>query len=65
MITDRPRLQALVGPLSGAINGLIDSQVREFIASDAFADFWVAANTRAHSRRSSNTPDHRSPLIRQ
>jgi hypothetical protein len=47
VITDRPRLQALVGPLAGAINGLIDSQVRAFIASDAFADFWVAANTRA------------------
>jgi hypothetical protein len=50
VITDRPRLQALVGPLAGAINGLIESQVREFIASDAFADFWVAANTRAHAR---------------
>ncbi|WP_159081330.1 hypothetical protein [Nocardioides sediminis] len=50
VITDRPRLQALVGPLSGAINGLIDSQVREFIASDAFEDFWVAANTRAQAR---------------
>ena len=49
VITDRPRLEALVGPLAGAINGLIDSQVRAFIASDAFADFWVAANTRAQS----------------
>jgi hypothetical protein len=27
VITDRPRLEALVGPLAGAINGLIDSQV--------------------------------------
>jgi hypothetical protein len=47
VITDRPRLQRLVGPLSGAINSLIDRQVREFIASDAFADLWTAANTRA------------------
>ena len=47
VITDRPRLQQLVGPLSAAINGLIDRQVREFIASDAFADLWTAANTRA------------------
>ena len=47
VITDRPRLQRLVGPLSAAINGLIDRQVREFIASDAFADLWTAANTRA------------------
>jgi hypothetical protein len=47
IIKSRPRLQALVGPLSGAVNGLIESQVRAFIASDAFAEFWVAANTRA------------------
>jgi hypothetical protein len=47
VITSRPRLEALVGPLSGAVNGLIETQVRAFIASDAFADFWVAANTRA------------------
>jgi hypothetical protein len=47
VITDRPRLQQLVGPLSGAVNGLIDSQVTEYVASDAFADLWVTANTRA------------------
>jgi len=46
VITDRPRLQRLVGPLSGAINSLVDRQVREFIASDEFADLWTAANTR-------------------
>jgi hypothetical protein len=33
VITDRPRLQQLVVPLSGAIDGLVDSQVRQFIAS--------------------------------
>src|SRR3954449_11278760 len=49
VITSRPRLQALVGPLAGAVNGLIESQVREFIASDTFAEFWVAANTRAQA----------------
>jgi hypothetical protein len=49
VITDRPRLQALVGPIAGAVNGLIESQVREFIASDTFAQFWVAANTRAQA----------------
>jgi hypothetical protein len=47
VITDRSRLQKLVGPLSGAINGLIDREVREFVASDAFADIWVRVNTRA------------------
>ena len=47
VITERPRLQRLVGPLSAAINGLIDREVREFIASDEFADLWVRVNTRA------------------
>jgi hypothetical protein len=47
VIDDRPRLQRLVGPLSAAINSLIDRQVREFIASDTFADLWTAINTRA------------------
>ncbi|MEU8225698.1 hypothetical protein [Kribbella sp. NPDC048915] len=47
VIDDRPRLQRLVGPLSAALNGLIDRQVRDFLASDEFADLWTAANTRA------------------
>jgi hypothetical protein len=47
VITDRPRLEQLVGPLSAAINGLIDRQVRSFVASDEFADLWARANTRA------------------
>jgi hypothetical protein len=47
VIDDRPRLEALIGPLSAAINSLIDREVREFIASDAFADLWTAANARA------------------
>jgi len=47
VITDRPRLQRLVGPLSAAINSLIDREVRDFLASDEFADLWTAVNTRA------------------
>jgi hypothetical protein len=47
VITDRPRLQQLVGPLSGAVNALIEREVRAFVASDAFADIWVRVNTRA------------------
>jgi hypothetical protein len=47
IITERPRLQQLIGPLSGAINGLIDREVRAFVASDTFADIWVRVNTRA------------------
>jgi hypothetical protein len=47
VISDRPRLELLVRPLAGAINGLIDRQVRAFIASDEFADIWVRVNTRS------------------
>ena len=47
VITERPRLERLVGPLSAAINGLIDREVRDFIASDEFADLWTRVNTRA------------------
>jgi len=47
VITDRPRLEQLVGPISAAVNGMIERQVREFIASDEFADLWTRANTRA------------------
>jgi hypothetical protein len=47
VITDRPRLQRLVGPLAGAVNGLIEREVRAFVASEAFADIWVRVNTRA------------------
>jgi hypothetical protein len=46
VITDRPRLEQLVGPLSAAINGLIDREVRAFIASDEFADIWTRISTR-------------------
>jgi hypothetical protein len=47
VITDAPRLQRLIGPMSAAIDGLIERQVREFIASDAFAEIWTAVNVRA------------------
>jgi hypothetical protein len=47
VITDAPRLERLVGPLSAAVNNLIAAQVREFIASDQFAEFWVRVSTRA------------------
>jgi hypothetical protein len=47
VITDQARLERLVGPLAAAINGLIDREVRDFIASDEFADLWTRVNTRA------------------
>ena len=47
VITDRPRLERLVGPLAAAINGLIDREVRALVASDEFAAFWTRLNARA------------------
>lgn len=47
VIEDRPRLEQLVAPLAAAINGLVEREVRAFIASDEFADIWVLVNTRA------------------
>ncbi|WP_426560751.1 hypothetical protein ACPPVT_12665 [Angustibacter sp. McL0619] len=46
VITDRPRLQQLAGPIDAAVDGLIERQVRTFIASDEFADLWVRLTTR-------------------
>ena len=50
VITDRPRLQQLVGPLAGAVNGLISRTVDEVVNSDLFADLWIQVNTRAQQR---------------
>src|SRR4051812_30762315 len=50
VIADRPRLQLLIGPLAGAVNGLIQTQVQNFIESDAFRELWLAVNTRAQQR---------------
>ncbi len=50
VIQDRPRLKLLIGPLAGAVNGLIQTQVQNFIASDAFRNLWLAVNTRAQQR---------------
>ncbi len=47
VIDERPRLELLIGPLAGAVNSLIDSQVRAFVASDTFRDLWMAANTKS------------------
>jgi hypothetical protein len=46
VIADRPRIELLVGPIAGAVNSLVENQVRAFVASDAFANLWVRVNTR-------------------
>ncbi|MCZ3389568.1 MAG: hypothetical protein LH645_10735 [Actinomycetia bacterium] len=35
VIKDRPRLQLLVGPLAGAVNGLVEREVNDFVSSDS------------------------------
>lgn len=45
--TEAPRVEMLIGPMSGAVNSLIEREVRRFVASDEFADLWVRINTRA------------------
>jgi hypothetical protein len=47
VVDDAPRLELLVGPLAAAIDGAVERQVREFLASDTFADIWTRVNTRA------------------
>lgn len=47
VIPDATRLRQLAGPIAAAVNGLIERQVREFVASDEFAVFWSRVNTRA------------------
>ena len=47
---DRPRVNLLIGPITGAVNGLISTQVQNFVASDAFRELWLAINTRAQQR---------------
>jgi hypothetical protein len=47
VISDRPRLDQLIGPMSAAINGMIDREVRAFVASAEFAELWTRVNSRA------------------
>jgi hypothetical protein len=47
---DRPKLQLLIGPFAGAVNGLIQTQVQNFVASDQFRALWIELNTRAQER---------------
>ena len=44
------RAEILVGPISSAVNGFIETEATKFFESDAFATLWVAANREAHRR---------------
>jgi hypothetical protein len=47
VLPERGRL--LAGPLGGAVEDFVRERVDEFVASDRFAQLWVAANERAHT----------------
>lgn len=51
--TDRPQIEkalgALKGPINSALKDLVQSTVRTFVSSDAFAKIWKEANRRAHA----------------
>jgi hypothetical protein len=42
------RGRVLAAPLSGAVEGFVRDRVENFLASDRFAQLWLAANERAH-----------------
>jgi len=44
------RGQVLAAPLTSAVEGFVDDQVNDFLASDTFQRLWVEVNRRAHTR---------------
>jgi hypothetical protein len=42
------RGQILAVPLAGAVEGFVGDRVQDFMASEAFANLWVAVNEQAH-----------------
>ncbi len=46
LLADNPKLALLAGPIANGVNGFIEREVDEFMASDTFASIWVAINTR-------------------
>jgi hypothetical protein len=47
VLPERGRL--LAGPLGGAVEDFVRERVDDFVASDRFAQLWVAANERVHT----------------
>jgi hypothetical protein len=43
-------LRAAAGPLADSIRSFIEGKIRDFVASDAFAEAWVEANRAAHDQ---------------
>jgi hypothetical protein len=43
------QLHALTGPLSSGVESFVRTEVEKVVASDAFANAWVAANREAHT----------------
>ncbi|MGD9954549.1 MAG: hypothetical protein AB7O74_15610 [Candidatus Nanopelagicales bacterium] len=47
LLADNPRLQPLAGPIAAGVNSLVERTVGEVLASDQFAQVWVAINQKA------------------
>ena len=47
VVPDRPKLQALSGPIAAGVYSLVDRTVTQVVSSQQFADLWVTINTRA------------------
>ncbi|MFC6239308.1 hypothetical protein [Longivirga aurantiaca] len=47
LLADNPKLSVLAGPIASGVNSLVERTVDEVLASDQFAELWVAINERA------------------
>jgi hypothetical protein len=44
------KAQVLIGPVSSAVHGFVETEVQKFLASDTFYKLWVEINRAAHER---------------
>jgi hypothetical protein len=44
------KAQVLIGPVTSAMSGFVETEVRNFLATDTFAKLWVDINRVAHDR---------------
>ncbi len=47
LLSDNPKLALLAGPIASGVNSLVERTVDDVLASDQFAQIWVAINQRA------------------
>jgi hypothetical protein len=44
------KAEVLIGPVTSAVSGFIETEVRNFLATDTFHELWVEINRAAHDR---------------